>query len=71
MSEWISVEDRLPDTLHSKPYRLVRIVTDGVDVWTTKQHSSYWNDPELYEDCEKDVTHWMPLPEPPVDNTDE
>lgn len=64
-NQWISIGDRLPDTAHSKPSNLARIVTDGVTAWTTKQHSAYWNNSDLYEDCETEITHWMPLPEVP------
>ena len=67
---WVSVEDRLPDTGHSKPGHLARIVTDGGAVWTTCQHCSYWNHPELYEDSQAPITHWMPLPSPPELDTE-
>ena len=63
--DWTSVDDRLPDLGDRKPYGLARIVTDGKLVWTTKQHSLYWNRPDLFGECDKGVTHWMPLPEPP------
>lgn len=57
MSEWISVEDRLPE-----PYKDVVVLTvsegfdigfvDDADLWSTKCTFSI-------------VAYWMPLPEPP------
>ena len=63
--EWISVDDRLPEI--GRDY----LVTDGIvcmvaafrtqagiwDFWTIK----WWDT--------SDVTHWMPLPEPPKEDT--
>ena len=55
MSEWISVEDRLPDK--SDRY----IVTDIEDFWL-----DIWMCDELeWFSCPGCPTHWMPLPEPP------
>lgn len=54
-SEWISVEDRLP-----KQWQYV-LVFDGFEIGTDFIASSgMW-----YEHDHKDITHWMPLPEPP------
>jgi len=51
-SEWIPVDKRLPD-------EEVRVLaTDGTDVFESEYMSGNW------EWC-ADVTHWMPLPEPP------
>ena len=69
MSEWISVDDRLPDTstkFKEGDYVLCR-AGDGVpfvawynepmDRWTVSHH---------YASSEAAaVTHWQPLPEPP------
>ena len=78
MSEWISVKDRLPeieqtvivmqnfkenDHLKYNPYVMAEDVSGGI----------YWSDKEFYLDhptsdfpCVlENVTHWMPLPEPP------
>jgi hypothetical protein len=52
MSEWIPVSERLPD----EEARV--LATDGTDVFDSEYMSGNW------EWC-ADVTHWMPLPEPP------
>ena len=73
MSEWISVKDRLPeigvevlicDVSCSNGYR---------DIWSLERDEVYddigWNDKNgdwYYLD---DVTHWMPLPKPPKEET--
>jgi hypothetical protein len=58
LGEWISVKDRLPEKdpmlcLVFRPY-------DGDNEWDMEvvcyRKDAYWWD---------DVTHWMPLPEPP------
>jgi hypothetical protein len=52
MGEWIPVDERLPD-------EEVRVLaTDGDKVFESEYWSGRW------EWC-ADVTHWMPLPEPP------
>lgn len=74
MSEWISVEDRLPER-----YREVLIwpqpenngrkligeygLIKGQDspVWYYEIYTAGWG----YEHEITNVTHWMPLPEPP------
>ena len=52
MSEWIPVSERLP------PEETRVLAYDGDKVF----ESEYWNG--NWEWC-ADVTHWMPLPEPP------
>ena len=77
MSEWISVKDRLPnhndsvvfaDIAHGEIYSVVagdfhygefRADTCGL------QASNYDGGACIYLDSNMDVTHWMPLPEPP------
>lgn len=60
ISEWIPVGDRLPDA--------------GKDVlvyeqqWRKISIAYYLHGAEIWEDVnalQPDVTHWMPLPEPP------
>lgn len=53
---WISVDDRLPELCN---YYLVRI-----DLRPDCKHTDvqYWDD-----GFDENVTHWMPLPEPPGD----
>jgi hypothetical protein len=55
--EWISVKDRLPN------------IMQGVLVWA-HGYSSDYIEIAVYEGNEftvDNVTHWMPLPEPPND----
>ena len=62
MSEWISVEDRLPNR---EPLRFEHVlVTNGDKVW------SCWYNTRVEEfvvdfQIITGVTYWMPLPEPP------
>ncbi|MGB4820495.1 MAG: DUF551 domain-containing protein [Saprospiraceae bacterium] len=60
--EWISVKDRLPEinTFNLVTYGAIPFVAvyKGLGVWID-------HDLELWEPDE--VTHWMPLPEPPKD----
>lgn len=69
MSEWISVKDRLPE--QGKRYLVNRY--DGVtktyftDILWHDAHDLWWN--RLYSGDYK-VTHWMPLPEPPKEETE-
>ena len=70
LAQWISVKDRLPE---STDLYLINAVhrynkTDG---YRSAQVRLYFKDddewhglPDLYE-----VTHWMPLPEPPKEET--
>ena len=52
MGEWIPVSERLPD-------EEVRVLaTDGTDVFDSEYMRGNW-------EWLADVTHWMPLPEPP------
>lgn len=57
-SEWIPVTERLPEDYHDVLVSLGDIVDVGFH-----HHRYGW---ECYS-CKKrnDVTHWMPLPEPP------
>jgi len=65
--EWVSVKERMPE------YNVNVLYTNGFDIllgWFEKPsyliHSEgYWmtEDNGQYED----ITHWMPLPEPPKD----
>ncbi len=59
--EWISVEDRLPDTIGS--YLIYRKNKEyNTIAWAFFNSDKMWAaDNNFYEG----VTHWMPLPEPP------
>lgn len=87
MSKWISVEltgkpnkDRLPKSSDYKEfwindrYEEGVLVTDG-DIITIGRCIETYSYPEMWVDINGDriegVTHWMPLPEPPVEKTKE
>lgn len=72
MSEWISVKDKLPELeapeQESRPvltyssYRSLDNMVVGIyGVYT--ESKGFWSDGERH----LLVTHWMPLPEPPVE----
>lgn len=58
MSEWISIEERLPDIIGSY------LAWDGASLmWSFFNSCNQWcGDNEYYENA----THWMPLPKPPT-----
>lgn len=65
--KWISVEERLPED--KKETADCYLVTDGAFIWM-----AYWGCKEWqFAQCTDspyvidwtDITHWMPLPEPP------
>ena len=64
MAEWISVKDRLPDE---------SMIRKQIIVFIQKRNSfpcieimRWWGDASY--GVWLNVTHWMPLPEPPVEN---
>ena len=73
-SKWISVKDRLPNKITNKVivlckngYRGFGHYEDykGKQTWYNLESDKPFTDWDL-EDCESyEVTHWMPLPEPP------
>ena len=65
--EWISVKDRLPPD-GNKPYLTCRKTVKGRTVIESRYlHTSYESPCVAYWEGKKngEVTHWMPLPEPP------
>ncbi len=58
---WISVDERLPDNYQEVLCLMkkgdFRVLCWGYSEWTWIDEIVYWN--------ERDVTHWMPLPEAP------
>lgn len=84
MSEWISVEDELPEVgqpviVHGDPYKnkpptFTLAVVDHSSDWHECDSSFGWIDYDLDGFTGKGfndiegVTHWMPLPEPPCKN---
>lgn len=65
---WISVKDRLP-----KKFGEPCIVYNGCSVQYGDYYSDgVWYTPDCYESEEiRDVTHWMPMPEPPKEESDD
>ncbi len=77
MSEWISVEDRLPDAgsyvLAAIPYSFLtgtKLEKNGFTVITLiydkGEEGAFWFDDRAGEE-QQDITHWMPLPKPPTE----
>lgn len=63
MSEWISVEDRLPEFVGEY------ITFDGISPYISSYYGNgEWESPDAND---PNITHWMPLPEPPKGESDE
>ena len=63
--EWIKVTERLPE-MYTRVLAVRRNEEDQVEVRTVVRYNTpTW----LWEDCRwaANPTHWMPLPEPPVE----
>lgn len=81
MSEWISVEDRLPEmagqnvlvygvNLFGQHHIFMAFQGYGDFNWYTSD-VTYMNNRDLGDNrlsTNWDITHWMPLPEPPENN---
>ena len=65
MSEWISVEDRLPDD--ESGYRVLVTANDILSQWVEilNHNGKFWVIDGGVE-YPAIVTHWMPLPKPPT-----
>lgn len=64
--EWISVEDRLPDSKG----QWVLVYADGAMAclgYDSRRGFADWILSAALNVCIEGVTHWMPLPEPPED----
>ena len=64
MSEWISVDDRLPEyTAHAGSKQFVLVIANSqLGIHEVMYVNRKW----LFSTgIEVKVTHWMPLPEPP------
>ena len=70
VQEWISVKDRLPDLI---PCNAGTAYSEAIIVWTSgrKAMVAVWDGidflcaTDYWEAWGEDITHWMPLPEPP------
>ena len=76
MTDWISVEDRLPDPLHRDVIMYISSEREIVIGW--KGAGRGWMS-QMFEDefyggrggyGDDEVSHWMPLPDPPVVTND-
>lgn len=66
--EWTSVKDKLPELIYgaSSDYVLVYILTGGHSIaYYTKDGWAYGYGDLMNSSDIKNLTHWMPLPEPP------
>jgi hypothetical protein len=75
--EWISVKDRLPedgetvivsDNVFGKDFSSVAWCAIGGINFMDNDEGVYWADVGTNEVFGADVTHWMPLPDPPRGN---
>lgn len=69
---WVSVKDRLPG---EEDYRQCHENWDGAVIWTNGSdiglgwyYTSTGNWSDIYDCKIDDVTHWMPIPEPPKED---
>ena len=62
--KWISVQERLPKTF--EPVIVCREIGGG-EVKVEQGHKDVTDWWKVYGTRTKQVTHWMPLPEPPRD----
>lgn len=77
MSDWIDVKDRLPDFSQMDsiyPQRAYALVVYEGHVYKGSylrwiragEEVMYWSIPHIHSSESLQVTHWMPLPEPPT-----
>ena len=67
--DWISVDDRLPEAFTS-------VLFFGEEYDDVACHGHYdggrWYDCDWsYDPIESEITHWMPLPKPPIATPDQ
>ena len=64
MAEWISVNDRLPENSDSVLVFGKYICGGSIDMaWCNSVTKTFYSEEESH--LLDNVTHWMPLPEPP------
>ena len=63
MSEWIRVEDRLPNDLHE--VLVYWIGPEYSEVIIATLYHGGWSEAGKGGLCLPNVTHWQPLPDPP------
>jgi hypothetical protein len=69
MSQWIPVDERLPDhhgtvvcRTQDRQLQLGRVMTICTYSGGNRAETYHWRG---YPDCQLEVTHWFPLPDPP------
>ena len=70
MAEWIDVNERLPEDNNPEYYQTVILALKNKKVVAgcyRTQDGEWWGDviDGVYSNITSEVTHWMPLPEPP------
>ena len=71
MSEWISVDERMPELatdvlVFGREFNGPRFTVAGRFLGGPESIIPFWASQETEESTRFDVTHWMPLPAPPV-----
>ena len=61
VSKWISIKDRLPEI-----YQPILTYDRKGDIISSERTEDYKGTPQFDNDDE--VTHWMPLPDPPIES---
>ena len=72
--EWVSVNDRLPEIPKPNEGYYCFLVTDGILIHMAYYTEDGWlfaDSGQMKEKMFYEVTHWMPLPEPPKENSDD
>lgn len=59
MAEWISVKDRLPEE-DQEVFIIERFEDEPLNIISVQTYDS-----KVLDDIWANVTHWMPIPEPP------
>ena len=62
VQEWISVDDRLPESVAN---RVLVVCERSNGVFYAHYEKPFWINLETDKPFISTVTHWMPLPEPP------
>jgi hypothetical protein len=65
MSEWISVEDRLPEDSHDNQLLLWNGVYARIGICLGSAKYKQLCFYTIHEQRLNGITHWMPLPQPP------
>lgn len=69
--EWVSVKERLPEEMATCIVFVDEVEDMGarVDIAFFNVDSKGWGTYSLHNWAGGNITHWMPLPKPPNDNT--